>query len=117
MSFIMCIMNVTQAVNGELPCAFPAGLLFFSWSSGSSVLHNSVGGGTVLQSARDHLIKFILLQPHQHVHAVMFTEEAEATHTTHTTTVMNGLAVLSLYRIYHKLGCSVLYQMFPIQVM
>lgn len=65
---MMCIMNVTQAGNGELTCAFPA------WSSGSSVLHNSVGGGTV-QSARDHLIKFILLQPHQHVHAVI-TEEA-----------------------------------------
>lgn len=71
----MCIMNVTQAVSEELSCVYPAGLLFFSWSSSSSsVLHNSVGGGTV-QSARDHLIKFSLLQPHPHVHAVMFTEE------------------------------------------
>lgn len=49
---------------------------FFSLNSGSSVLHNSAGGGTV-QSARDHLIKFLLVQPHPHVHAVMFTQETK----------------------------------------
>lgn len=68
--FIMPIMNVTQTGNRELPCGYTT-----RQSSGSGVLHNSVGGGTV-QSARDHLIKFLLLQLHSHVHTVMFTQEA-----------------------------------------
>lgn len=67
----MC--TVMQAVNGELACGFTAGLLF-SLSNSSSVLHNSDGGGTVWSA--DYLIKFLLLQPHLHVHAVMFTQEA-----------------------------------------
>ena len=92
-------------IYSRLMCVF-----FFSEQSraGSSVLHNSVGGGTV-QSARDHLIKFLLLQPHLHVHAVMFTQ-AEEKHMTHTTTVMNGLAVIHLQPVVyispnHRLCC------------
>lgn len=70
LSMVIMFMNVIQTVPLELPCGYTTGQ-----RSGSSVLHNSVGGGT-LQSARGHLIKFLLLQLHSHVHTVMFTQEA-----------------------------------------
>lgn len=67
---------------------------FFFPLSSSSVLHNSVGGGTA-RSARDHLIKFLLLQTHIHVHAVMLTQEAYAKLMTNPATLMNGPAVIN----------------------
>lgn len=73
-------------------------LVFFSLSSSSSVLHNSVGGGTA-RSARDHLIKFLLLQTHIHVHAVMLTQEAYAKLMTNPATPMNGPAVINPQRV------------------
>lgn len=66
-------------------------------TSDSSLLHNSVGGGTV-QSAGDHLIKFLLLQARPRVPAVMFTQEAqEHRHMIHTATLINGLGVINLH--------------------
>lgn len=75
------------------------GLLFFSsfpsLSGGSSRLHNSVGGwwrrrrrrvGGTARSARDRLIKFLPLQTHIHVHAVLLTQEAYAGSTANPTT-------------------------------
>lgn len=71
------------------------GVFFSSVSGGSSLLHNSVAvvvvvvvGGTT-RSARDHLIKFLLLQTQIHVHAVMLTQEADAKSKVNPTTQMN----------------------------
>lgn len=86
--FIICIVIVAEQVNGQHTVGF-----FFLLSS-SSVLHNSVGGGTA-RSARDHLIKFLLLQTHIHVHAVMLTQEAYAKLMTNPATWMNGSAVIT----------------------
>lgn len=106
--FRMCIVTVIQAVNRELPCGFTA-YFFFFFEQQQHVLHNSVGGGTV-QSAKDHLYMFFLLQPHLHVHAVMFTQEASAKHMTNTTTPMNGLAVINLQLfVYSTLSLSALW--------